>query len=84
MSDYKRDTYDAYNDMIDESASVVRIMGMTYCASNALRAVDPIAYDVGMSDWLSELEANGDYCAECDTFAWASVTCIDECECDEE
>ena len=84
MSDYKRDTYHAYNDMIDECEGTVVVGGITYPASLVWLRTDPIAYEVGMSDWLSELEANGDYCAECDTFAWASVTCIDECECEDD
>ena len=43
---------DLYEDMLDECFEDVQIAGMSYTTSNALKNVDPIAYRVGMSDWL--------------------------------
>ena len=49
--------HDRYDDLLDETAGEVRIGGLTYSASVVLKAVDPIAYRVGYSDWLdSELD----------------------------
>jgi len=85
MSDYKRATYDAYDDMIDECESVVTVGGITYPASLVWQRTDPIAYDVSMSDWLSELEANEEYCHVCDTFQWSVVYCdCPDAECGDE
>ena len=45
-----------YDDMIDEIQGDVVILGMTYSASRVLKEVDPIAYNCGFSDFVSELE----------------------------
>lgn len=42
-----------YVDMLDECHGDVTIAGMTYQTSRALKDVDPIAYRVGMSDYIS-------------------------------
>lgn len=46
-----------YDEMIDECAGDVSIFGMTYCASRVLKEVDPIAYNCGFSDYVSQLES---------------------------
>lgn len=48
--------HDAYDDWLDELGDV-EIGGYKYSQSIALKRVDPIAYNVGFSDWTSgELE----------------------------
>ena len=45
-----------YADWIDEIEGEVIICGMSYCASNILREVDPIAYRCIFSDYCDGLE----------------------------
>ena len=41
-----------YSDMLDEITGPVIILGMKYTASRVLREVDPIAYRVGLHDYI--------------------------------
>jgi hypothetical protein len=50
--------YDMYNDFIDEGGPVI-VHGMEFEASRALKALDPIAYRVGFSDYTDLLEQDG-------------------------
>lgn len=56
-----------YSDMFDEVYGEVMIAGYEYSTSYALLKVDPTAFDVGFSDWLSTecedrlIEIDGDY-----------------------
>ncbi len=52
--------YDDYDDMLDECYPEIEICGMTYAVSNVLRSVDPVAYEVGFSDWKSFLNEEED------------------------
>lgn len=44
-----------YDEWLDEIYGDVEIAGFTYCTSEALREVDPIAYKVGISDYVSSM-----------------------------
>lgn len=46
------EAYEAYDDMLDETNGPVKIGELEYSTSRVLRVVDPIAYRVGLSDWL--------------------------------
>lgn len=46
-----------YDEMIDECNGDVDIFGMKYCASRVLKEIDPIAYNCGFSDYVSQLES---------------------------
>lgn len=50
--------HEMYDEMLDESGPV-RIAGLEYDVSTALYAVDPIAYRVGFSDYVSSLIDDG-------------------------
>ena len=45
-----------YNDFLDQAYGEVNVAGNIYNTSNVLKELDPIAYDVGMSDFLSSEE----------------------------
>lgn len=48
-------TKSEYNDMLDECYGDISICGIDYTASSALKSVDPIAYRVGFSDYVSSV-----------------------------
>ncbi len=54
-----------YDDMLDELFPMTNISGVDYPYSYVLKGIDPIAYEVGMSDYESELrkahEEDGSY-----------------------
>jgi len=56
-----------YSDMLDDIYGELTIAGHQYSTSYALLRVDPTAFDVGFSDWLSAecdyrlIEIDGDY-----------------------
>ena len=61
MSEYKLaltswELEEMYNDMLDDVYGTVNIAGYEYSTSQALKAIDPIAYSVGMNDYESQLE----------------------------
>jgi hypothetical protein len=47
-----------YEDMLDELTGDIRIGSLTYSASHVLRLVDPIAYQIGLSEFEDSLEAD--------------------------
>ena len=55
--------YEMYDDFLDETNDMVRIGGLEYLPSYALKEVDPTAYRCGFNDWLdySELDEVGDF-----------------------
>ena len=59
ISDHE--AYERYDDMLDECYGEVKICGMSYCTSRALKEVDPIAYRCGFSDYTSHLEEDNIY-----------------------
>ena len=44
----------SYDDMLDDGEEI-KIGNLTYSPSQVLKAVDPIAYNVGVSDWQSNV-----------------------------
>ena len=52
----EREAYEMYDEMLDECNEDVKICGMSYCTSRALKDVDPIAYRCGFSDYTASLE----------------------------
>lgn len=49
------DLIDEYNDMLDDCYDEIRICGLRYAPSEALRRVDKAAYDCGYEDYLDSL-----------------------------
>lgn len=48
-----------YDDMLDEVYGDVTVAGLEVATSRALRELDPIAYRVGLSDYVSDLLSDG-------------------------
>ena len=68
LSDYE--LHCMYDDMLDEVYPDCGIAGLNYSTSQALKAIDPVAYRCGFNDWLdSEItegnidEEGGEYYA---------------------
>ncbi len=55
---YDYDVATAYDDFLDEMGEL-KVAGLTYAASYALREIDPIAYRVGMSDYVDMMLTDG-------------------------
>jgi hypothetical protein len=79
MSDYPRHIYEAYDEMLDDCFPEVAVFGWTVSPSVAFKRIDPIAYEVGLNDWLSQLEADGDFCPSCEAIGYMT-----DCTCEEE
>ena len=47
-----KEAEEAYDDMLDEVSGPVRIGSLEFSASRVLREVDPIAYRVGLHDFI--------------------------------
>jgi len=60
-----------FKDFLDEVEPPIKILGMEYSASYALKELDPIAYRVALSDW----EAFTDCPNDCGQY-------ISDCECE--
>lgn len=48
------DTDEMFNEYLDDTSDIIRIGRLTYYPSEALKKIDPIAYDCCYSDWLDE------------------------------
>ena len=58
LSSYDREQ--VYREMLDEChGDAVNIAGYFYSTANALKAVDPVAYRVGLADFTDAQLANG-------------------------
>jgi hypothetical protein len=53
-------TEEDYDIFLDEVYGEVKIAGLTYSTSYALKEIDPVAYDVGFADWSSEVETEAE------------------------
>ncbi len=53
------DLEEMYKEMLDDCYGVVEVAGITYDTSRVLKDTDPIAYQVGMSDYASSLMEDG-------------------------
>lgn len=60
----------SYDDMLDEGEEI-KIGNLTYLPSQVLKAVDEIAYNVGLSDWQSSVLEDLQY--ELDTYGEVEV-----------
>lgn len=58
MNDYEIEQ--EYKDMLDDVYGAVDIAGFKYETSQALKEVDPIAYQVGLNDYEASLEGDED------------------------
>lgn len=47
----EKEALQAYNEFLDEVYGNIKICGLDYQASHALKLVDNVAYDCGFSDW---------------------------------
>ena len=52
----EREAYEMYDDMLDECHEDVKICGIPYTTSRALKYVDVTAYRCGFSDYTASLE----------------------------
>ena len=52
----EHEAHEMYDEMLDDCHDDVKICGMTYATSRALKDVDPIAYRCGFSDYTATLE----------------------------
>jgi hypothetical protein len=50
------DTQTAYDEMLDECNAEIVIGTLTYSPSHVLRLVDPIAYQIGLSEFVDSLD----------------------------
>ena len=57
----EHEAHELYDEMLDECHEDVKICGMTYTTSRALKDVDPIAYRCGFNDFTSQLEEDHKY-----------------------
>ena len=78
MSDWPREVYDRYDDMLDECTPIVKVGMLEYLPARVLKEVDPIAYRCDLSDWLSSLSEDGLFCYECELFKGQGCTCEEE------
>jgi hypothetical protein len=51
-------TEEEYDDLLDEIYQVIKFGTLEYSPSQVLKAVDPIAYRVGMNDYEDSMEEN--------------------------
>jgi hypothetical protein len=49
-------TEEEYDDLLDDIYEVIKIGTLEYSPSQVLKAVDPIAYRVGMNDYEDSIE----------------------------
>lgn len=56
-----RELESLYNEMLDDCYDTINICGLSYTPSMALKAVDKVAYSVGLSDYISSLLEDGQY-----------------------
>ena len=77
---YKREIYDMYDEMLDDCYSDINAFGFT--ASQVLKTLDPIRYDLGLEDYLSSLHEDYLWCWECEEVlsGFACETCCGEDE----
>lgn len=54
---YTHDDYiEMYDDFLDDCYEPLVIGGATYYASDILKSVDPIFYDMGLNEYIESLE----------------------------
>jgi len=53
------DLEEMYEEMLNDCYGVVEVAGITYDTARVLKDTDPIAYQVGMSDYASSLMEDG-------------------------
>jgi len=70
LQDYELE--EMYKDLLDQAYGTVMVAGMEYDTSRALYELDPIAYRVGLVDYIDGLED----CEDCDKNPA-------DCECEE-
>jgi hypothetical protein len=63
-----RELTDMYHEMLEEIYGEVKVCGYEFSAADVLKEMDPVAYKVGLNDWLDSecsdgtiKEVNGEY-----------------------
>lgn len=74
--------YDAYDDMIDGCYTEIMVFGVGRSPSVVFKRVDPIMYEMGLAEWLDDLETEGNWCSLCEAFTFPNTRTT--CDCDEE
>ena len=77
---YKREVYDLYDEMLDDVHEDICLFGVSYLASDLLKQIDPIRYEVGLEDYLHTLHEDYLWCWECEEVlsGFACETCCGE------
>lgn len=78
MSDWPREVYDRYDEMLDECTPIVKVGMLEYSPSRVLKEVDPIAYRCDINDWLDSLVTDGLFCYGCELFEDQGCKCEKE------
>jgi hypothetical protein len=63
---YKAEIYHIYDQMLDDCYSDIDVLGVTYTASELLKQVDPIRYEIGLDEYLDSLREDYLWCDECE------------------
>ena len=75
MSDWSREIYDAYDEMLDDYTPMVKVGSFEYLPSRVLKELDPIAYRCGLNNYLDGLAQNGYFCLECEQLLHHEHSC---------
>ena len=51
---------ESFNDMLNETSGVISVGTLCWAASDVLREMDPIAYRVGLNDYIDSLGIDSD------------------------
>ena len=65
---YSHAVYEAYDDLLDGCYQDINIFGVARSPSLVFKAVDPLMYEMGLADWLDDLETEGNWCDTCECF----------------
>tara|TARA_R110002167_G_scaffold129001_3_gene311692 strand:- start:736 stop:993 length:258 start_codon:yes stop_codon:yes gene_type:complete len=76
--------YDAYDDMIDDCYTEIMVFGVGRSPSVVFKRVDPIMYEMGLAEWLDDLETEGNWCSLCEEFTPSHSPLTSTCYCDKE
>jgi len=50
-----------YDEMLDDCYGTIDVCGYSYSPSEVLKAVDPVAYNIEVNDYISSLLEDGQY-----------------------
>ena len=65
---YSYAVYAAYDDLLDGCYPDITVFGVGRLPSTVCKLVDPIMYEMGLAEWLDELQTEGNWCDTCECF----------------